>query len=68
MTQEPNSERDLDARLDEALEMTFPASDPIAVHSPDPPGRPCSRSISTDIPTVFSPADVWNGKLNATSS
>jgi len=39
MTQEPNSERDLDARLDEALEMTFPASDPIAVHSPDPPPR-----------------------------
>lgn len=37
MTQEPNSEQDLDARLDEALEMTFPASDPIAVHSPDPP-------------------------------
>jgi hypothetical protein len=36
MTQEPNSERDLDARLDEALEMTFPASDPVAVHSPDP--------------------------------
>ena len=26
MTQEPNSERALDARLDEALEMTFPAS------------------------------------------
>jgi hypothetical protein len=41
MTQEPKSERDLDARLDEALEMTFPASDPIAVHSPDPfPTRP----------------------------
>jgi hypothetical protein len=39
MTQEPNSEPDLDARLDEALEMTFPASDPIAVHSPDPPPR-----------------------------
>jgi hypothetical protein len=39
MTQEPKSERDLDARLDEALEMTFPASDPIAVHSPDPPPR-----------------------------
>jgi hypothetical protein len=36
MTQEPKSERTLDARLDEALEMTFPASDPVAVHSPDP--------------------------------
>ena len=31
--------RDLDERLDEALEMTFPASDPIAVHSPDLPPR-----------------------------
>jgi len=39
MTPEPNPGRDLDARLDEALEMTFPASDPIAVHSPDPPPR-----------------------------
>jgi hypothetical protein len=36
MTQEPKAERDLEARLDEALEMTFPASDPIAVHLPDP--------------------------------
>jgi hypothetical protein len=40
MTQKPKSERDLDARLDEALEMTFPASDPIAVHSPDAAPRP----------------------------
>ena len=36
MTQEPKSEQSLDSRLDEALEMTFPASDPIAVHSSDP--------------------------------
>jgi len=36
MIQEPKSEQTLDARLDEALEMTFPASDPIAVHSSDP--------------------------------
>jgi hypothetical protein len=36
MIQEPKSGQTLDARLDEALEMTFPASDPIAVHSPDP--------------------------------
>ncbi len=41
MTPEPKSEQTLDARLDEALEMTFPASDPIAVHSSDPlPTRP----------------------------
>ena len=41
MIQEPESEQTLDARLDEALEMTFPASDPIAVHAPDPrPTRP----------------------------
>jgi hypothetical protein len=36
MIQEPNSEQTLDSRLDEALEMTFPASDPIAVHLADP--------------------------------
>ena len=36
MTEKPQSEQSLDSRLDEALEMTFPASDPIAVHSPDP--------------------------------
>jgi hypothetical protein len=35
MTEKPQSEHSLDSRLDEALEMTFPASDPIAVHSPD---------------------------------
>ncbi len=41
MIQEPKSEQTLDARLDEALEMTFPASDPIAVHASDPlPTRP----------------------------
>lgn len=37
MTEKPQSEQSLDSRLDEALEMTFPASDPIAVHLPDPP-------------------------------
>jgi len=36
MTEEPKLEQTLDARLDEALEMTFPASDPIAVHASDP--------------------------------
>ena len=41
MTEKPQSEQSLDSRLDEALEMTFPASDPIAVHSSDPlPNRP----------------------------
>jgi hypothetical protein len=36
MTKKPQSEQCLDSRLDEALEMTFPTSDPITVHSPDP--------------------------------
>jgi hypothetical protein len=41
MIQEAEPELTLDTRLDEALEMTFPASDPIAVHSSDPrPTRP----------------------------
>ena len=50
MIQEPESEQTLDARLDEALEMTFPASDPIAVHSSDPlatrPPQPHEESPS----------------------
>ena len=39
----------LDARLDKALDETFPASDPIAVHSPtatEPPGRPIDRKAA----------------------
>jgi quercetin 2,3-dioxygenase len=37
MTQNPRDEEALDSRLDEALDETFPASDPIAVHSVDVP-------------------------------
>src|SRR5471032_1089404 len=37
MMQTPGSEAELDSRLDEALDETFPASDPIAVHLPDAP-------------------------------
>jgi hypothetical protein len=40
------SDRKLDARLDEALVETFPASDPIAVGhstSTEPPSRPTDR-------------------------
>jgi hypothetical protein len=39
MPEKPQSEHSLDSRLDEALELTFPAGDPIAVHSPDSPLR-----------------------------
>lgn len=41
--------RKLDARLDEALDETFPASDPIAVHSPtatERPGRAINRKAA----------------------
>ena len=51
MTQEPKSERALDARLDEALEMTFPASDPIAVHSPDPPPTRPPHPTESSVPS-----------------
>ena len=36
MTEKSQSEQSLDSRLDEALDMTFPASDPIVVRSPCP--------------------------------
>jgi len=37
MTESPRDAAALDSRLDEALEETFPASDPVAVHSPELP-------------------------------
>jgi hypothetical protein len=45
MTEKPQSEQSLDSRLDEALEMTFPASDPIAVDSPDPRSIQCIGAL-----------------------
>ena len=45
MTEKPHSEQSLDSRLDEALEMTFPASDPIAVDSPDPRSNHCIGAL-----------------------
>jgi hypothetical protein len=45
MTEKPQSEQSLDSRLDEALEMTFPASDPIAVDSPDPRSIHCIGAL-----------------------
>ncbi len=38
MSENPQDEGSLDSRLDEALEETFPASDPVAVHSQDVSG------------------------------
>jgi hypothetical protein len=35
--EEEEEKKHLDEELEEALEMTFPASDPIAVSRPDPP-------------------------------
>jgi hypothetical protein len=57
MTEEPKSEQTLDARLDEALEMTFPASDPIAVHASDP------RAATRPPPTAES---SFHGPVSAT--
>jgi quercetin 2,3-dioxygenase len=37
VTERPGDQAALDSRLDEALDETFPASDPIAVHLPDTP-------------------------------
>jgi redox-sensitive bicupin YhaK (pirin superfamily) len=37
MNESPREEAELDSRLDEALDETFPASDPVAVHLPDAP-------------------------------
>jgi hypothetical protein len=50
MTEVPKSEQSLDSRLDEALEMTFLASDPIAVHSLD--RRPTRAPHTLDRPVT----------------
>jgi hypothetical protein len=57
MTEEPKSEQILDARLDEALEMTFPASDPIAVHASDPP-RAATRPPHTEESSFHGPVSA----------
>lgn len=43
-----NGPTDLDARLDEALDESFPASDPPAVHSIEPP--PAEKPAPPKIP------------------
>ena len=53
MTEKPQSEQSLDSRLDEALELTFPASDPIAVHSPAPPAPIVSGFAASRAGRVF---------------
>src|SRR5476651_1797296 len=49
MMQTPGNEAELDSRLDEALDETFPASDPIAVHLPDLPEM---RSVLRLLPAL----------------
>lgn len=39
---------ELDQRLDEALEETFPASDPIAIHAEDTPVDPPAADRAPD--------------------
>jgi redox-sensitive bicupin YhaK (pirin superfamily) len=56
MAESPQEEEALDARLDEALDETFPASDPVAVHSPDVPALRsvlrCHPALRDDIGTL----------------
>jgi redox-sensitive bicupin YhaK (pirin superfamily) len=49
MTETRRDEAELDARLDEALDETFPASDPVAVHLPD---RPEMRNVLRLLPAL----------------
>jgi len=52
MTEKPQSEQSLDSRLDEALALTFPASDPIEVHSPAPSPPRLSEGSPLHAPAV----------------
>lgn len=40
MPRDPKSKADIDEKLDEALNETFPASDPVSVGRNDHPGKP----------------------------
>jgi hypothetical protein len=40
MARERKSQKDVDRQLDEALDDTFPASDPVSIGRNDHPGRP----------------------------
>ncbi len=40
MARKRKSQKDVDRKLDEALDETFPASDPVAVGRSDYPGKP----------------------------
>lgn len=40
MARERKSQKDVDRKLDEALDETFPASDPVSVGRNDHPGKP----------------------------
>jgi hypothetical protein len=40
MARERKARKDLDRKLDEALDDTFPASDPVSIGRNDRPGRP----------------------------
>jgi len=42
MARERKPPKDVDSQLDEALDETFPASDPVAVGRNDHPGKPAS--------------------------
>ncbi|MGE0005783.1 MAG: hypothetical protein AB7S92_09340 [Parvibaculaceae bacterium] len=42
MARKRKPDKDIDRKLDEALEETFPASDPVSVGRNDRPGKPSS--------------------------
>jgi hypothetical protein len=48
----------LDRRLDLALELTFPASDPISVFIPETE-RPDNNRVIEPKPTAVTPDDKW---------
>ena len=40
MARQPKPQKDVDRKLDEALDETFPASDPVSIGRNDHPGKP----------------------------
>jgi hypothetical protein len=48
MARERKPKTDIDRKLDEALDETFPASDPVSVGRNDHPGKPASLPADDD--------------------
>jgi hypothetical protein len=58
----------MDRALDAALEMTFPASDPIAVYTREPRPRKANAETSAKTERAARPSGGWHASNHAVAS